>query len=47
MYAINDNYKLNTETEFDDKKRVVSVLIEFWKTMLDFYAHHDPIFKMN
>ena len=42
--TIND-YKPKTETEYD-KKRVVSILNEIRKSMLDFYVSHETIFNL-
>ena len=39
-------YKPKTKTEYDDKKRVVSILKEIRKPMFDLYTHHESIIKL-
>ena len=41
---IND-YKPKTKIEYEDKKRVASILDEIRKSMLDFYVYHEIFFK--
>ena len=41
-----DNYKPKTNTRYENKKRVVSILNEIRKSILDFYVHYDSIFKL-
>ena len=38
--------KAKTKIEFDNKKRVVSILNEIRKSMLEFYVHNNTIFKL-
>ena len=38
--------KAKTKIEFDNKKRVVSILNEIRKYMLEFYVHNNNIFKL-
>ena len=39
---IND-YKPEKETKYDNKKRVVGILNDIRKSMLNFYVHHHTI----
>ena len=41
-----DDYKPKTKTEYDDKKKVVSILNEIKNSILDFYLHRETIFKL-
>ena len=41
------DYKPKTETEYDNKKREVSILDETRKFLVDFNIHHGTIFKLN
>ena len=41
-----DDYNPKTNTRYENKKRVVSILNEIRKSILDFYVHYDTIFKL-
>ena len=39
-----ENFEFKTKIEYDDKKRVASILNKIRKSKLDFYSHHEAIF---
>ena len=41
-----DYYKSKTETDYDDKKTVVSIINEIRNDLLDFYPHCETIVKL-
>ena len=41
-----DENKRKKETEYDHKKKVVSILNEIKNYVLDFYFHHETVFKL-
>ena len=45
IHRIIDNYKPKTETEYEDKKRVVSILNKVKNFVLDFYLNRETISK--
>ena len=47
MHRIIDNYKPKTETEYEDKKRVVSILNKVKNFVLDFYLNRETILKLS
>ena len=47
IIIIVSDYKPKPETEYDSKKREVSILDETRKFLVDFNIHHGTIFKLN